>query len=180
MSKYKAQPNAQISGIRVTATVEALDIYKQTGYKMLAEHGISEPQPDGWYSQQDFIDFLEAISTQVGSATVFMMGKNLGTTGPIPPQIDTLEKVLSGMDKFYKLHHRNVPSNEGWSFEKTGPSSIKLVSTGPYPDDMLRGVIVGYAERFRPVADHRIHVTIDPTQPRRDTGGDSVTILVTW
>ena len=179
MPKYKSQPNAQISGIRVISTVEALGVYKETGYKLLEENGIVKPAPEGWYSQQDYVNFFEALSSKVGPATLFIMGKTLGTTGKIPPNIDTFEKVLLSMDQFYKLHHRNVPSNEGWQFEKTGPNTIKLISTGPYPDEFLRGVISGYAERYKPEKG-RATVTIDPARPRGDTGGDSVTILVNW
>jgi len=180
MPKYKAQPNAQISGVRVISTIEALGVFKEAGYKILAENGIANPQPEQWYSQQDFINFFEALSAKVGPATLFMMGKNLGTTAKLPPQMDTFEKVLLSMDQFYKLHHRNVPANEGWRVEKTGATSLKLTSTGPYPDDMLRGVIAGYAEKLKPAKGVIINIKIDPTQPRRDTGGDSVTILVNW
>ncbi len=79
MPKYTAEPGATILGSNIIATVDALEVYASTGYGILAENGITDIQPDGWYPMQPFCDFLEAIDTKVGASVYYIIGKKVFT-----------------------------------------------------------------------------------------------------
>ncbi len=180
MAKYQAVPGANVLGSVVIDIVEALDIYKETGYQVLAECGIADPSADQPYPLQALCDFFEQVETRFGPATLSVMGKNVAKAMPVPPGINSPGAALSHMDETYQHSHQNVPPDEGWQYEETGPASAQIVCNAPYPDDFCRGIIEGIAKRFKPADGGMVKAEIDESKPRRDTGGQSVTVLVSW
>jgi hypothetical protein len=180
MAKYQASPKAKVSGPVVVGTVDALGIYKDTGYKILADCGISDPKMDQLYPLQVLCDFFTQVETRFGPSTLSVMGKNVAQVTPVPPGVDSPEAVLSSMGEAYQLNHQDVPADEGWRYEKTGPTSARMVCNAPYPDDFCRGIIEGFVRRFKQTSGGAVRAEIDMTQPRRDNGGQSVTVLVRW
>jgi hypothetical protein len=176
VAKYVASPGSLSVGATIIGTVDGLGAFKDTGYRILAEAGVKDLKPDEWYPMQALCDFFETVSSKVGKSTLFLIGKNLVVNVPLPPQIDSIEKVYSGFDQVYKTSFHNVPSGEGWKCELTGPTSASMVCTSPFPDEYTRGVTEGFGRRFK----NNVTAKIDETKPRVDTGGKSVTILVTW
>jgi hypothetical protein len=165
-----------MQGTTIISTVDALGTYKDTGYRMLAECGLSNPKPDAWYSMQILGDFFEAITLKIGNATLFMLGKAVAESMDLPPQIDTIEKLYGSFDQVYKMTFKNVASSEGWSFKPTGANKATLSFCGPFPDDYCRGVAEGFGKRFA----KKLSVKVDETQPRLDQGGKSVNLIVSW
>ena len=176
MSEYTAKPGAQTIGANILGVIEGSGAFRQTGYRILADLGLKELKQDQWYPMQPFCDFFEAIEKKFGGATLAMIGKSNGSGLPLPPELNTIEKVYSSFDQVYRMNFRNVPTNEGWKFTKTGPKSATIVCTGPMPDEYLRGIAIGFGGRF----EKNLVVKFDETQLRRDKGGNSVTLLVNW
>jgi hypothetical protein len=177
MSKYHATPGGKTIGSSIRSTVQSLGAFKDTGYRLLAEVGISEVKEDEWYDQQAYSDFMELIQQKVGNATLFMAGRTQGLSAPLPPVFDSPEKVLASFDQVYRMAHKNVPSSQGWTYTPTGPNSATMTCSGPYPDEFSRGICDGFVRRYKI---GNVTAKIDETQPRMDTGGKSVTILVKW
>jgi len=177
MGKYQATPGAKIIGNSVYYMIEALGTYKDTGYRLLAQVGISDIKMDDWYAQQTFCDFLDLIQQKVGNKTLFIAGRNQGLEAVLPPVLDVPEKVLASFNQVYRMAHKDIPASEGWAYTSTGPNSAIMTCTAPYPDEFSRGVCDGFVRRFKK---EKTTAKIDETQPRMDTGGKSVTIVVNW
>ena len=177
MGKYQATPGAKIIGNSVYFMVEALGTYKDTGYRLLAQVGISDIKMDDWYDQQIFCDFLELIQQKVGNKTLFIAGRNQGMGAGLPPVLDCPEKVLAGFNQVYKMAHKETPASEGWTYTSSGPNSAIMTCTSPYPDEFSRGICDGFVRRFK---EGNTTAKIDETKARLDTGGKSVTIIVNW
>lgn len=177
MSIYKAEPGSTVLGHSIEITLNALVLYKDTGKQLLEQAGIPDVKADAWYNMQTYCDFLGAVKEKLGNATLFVAGRNIGMNAELPPFLDTPEKVLASFDQVFKMGHRGVPVNQGWTYTSTGKRSATLVSTSPYPDELQRGVCDGFVRRFKTGA---LMVTIDGTKPRVDNGGKSVTFNVTW
>jgi hypothetical protein len=177
MGKYQATPGGKTLGASIHSTVESLGPFKETGYRLLAQVGISEIKDQEWYPQQTYCDFLELIQQKVGNSTLYIAGRNQGLEAVLPPQLDSPEKVLAGFSQVYRLAHQGVPATEGWTFTPTGPNSATMTCTSPYPDEFSRGVCDGFVRRFNAGS---ASAKIDETKPRVDNGGKSVTILVRW
>ena len=69
--------------------------YKETGLKILAEHGIANPQPGHWYPQQAWLDAFKAIAEKIGAGTLLAIGKTIPENAQWPPHVDTIEKALA-------------------------------------------------------------------------------------
>ena len=78
MSKYQATPGAKTIGNAIHTTVESLGPFKETGYRLLTQAGISALKDDEWYDQQIYCNFLELIQQKVGNSTLFISGRNQG------------------------------------------------------------------------------------------------------
>ncbi len=180
MKKYQAALGAKVLGPVVIGTVEALGIYKDTGYGILADCGVVDPEMDQLYPLQVLCDFFQKVETQLGPASLTTMGRNVAKAVPVPPGINSPETALISLGKSYHLNHSNVPKNEGWKYEKTGPASARMVCNAPYPDDFCRGIVDGFVRRFKPAGKGTVRTEIDKTKPRRNTGGKSVTVLARW
>jgi hypothetical protein len=180
VNRYKAAPGADVIGSQILVTIEALGTYKDTGYRMLEECGLSDIKPDQWYSQQAYCDYLESIETKIGKATLVVVGKNVAAAAKVHFDIDTVEKWMASAAQIYQRNHRNVPKNEGWAYKMTGPSSAILTCNEPYPDSFIRGLAYGFVRRFQKDCNRLFSVKFDETQPRRDKGGSMVTLIVEW
>jgi hypothetical protein len=97
MPKYKAHPGVEVIGSSILAAVEALDTFKESSHRVLAECGLVDVKPDRWYPQQKLLDFFEAVEDHIRQATRFMTGQNIASAAKSPPEPDTLEKMLSSV-----------------------------------------------------------------------------------
>ncbi len=60
-----------------------------------------------------------------------------------------------------------------------GDNQLTCRVTGPYPDDLVYGVVFGFARRLLP-PDVYFTVYYDAALPRRDEGGIETVIHVEW
>jgi len=180
MSKYKAAPGAEVIGSQILVTVDALGAFKSIGGRLLVESGLGDVKADQWYPQQAYCDFLEILETKIGKATLTVVGKNVAQAARLPTEIDAPEKWMASAAQVYQHNHRNVPKGEGWQFQMTSPTSAILSSNEPYPDSFLRGLADGFIRRFKKDVEQIITIKFDENKPRRDTGGNTVTLIVNW
>ncbi len=169
-----------VLGANIIATVEALGAYSDTGYRILAENGITDVQPDEWYPMQAFCNFIEALNSRVGASVLYITGKAVAACLPLPPEVNTVEKALSRFDLVYKTYYKGVAWTEGWKVRIRGDRSAQLVFRGPFPDDFVRGLTEGFIRRFANGSTDRITVRNDAASPRRDRGQSSTTLLARW
>ena len=177
MANYKAEPGSKVLGHNIQITLDALGLYRDAGVQLLKQAGVQKVKMDEWYDMQMYCDFLSALKEKVGSSTIFVAGRNIGMNAELPPIFDTPSKVLASFDQVFKMGHRGIPDNQGWAYTSTGERSAIMVSSTPYPDELQRGVCDGFIRRFKTGA---LVVKIDPTKPRVDSGGKSVTFIATW
>jgi hypothetical protein len=174
---YKSSsPNSEILGQAIQGYILGMGAFEATARDILQAHNLDRnPRPDGWYSQQAFLDALKEIAERIGPNTMRQIGKNVALVVPLPPEIDTLEKALSGISQGFKASHRGgtVPRME---FIKTGENAAKIVSGTPYPTELEMGMLAGYAARFGKT----IKISLDKSQPMRNSGGGTDTFLLKW
>jgi len=180
MPRFTAKPGAMALGAHIIATVEALGAYAATGYRILAEHGITDIKPDEWYPMQAFCSFFEALDRRVGASVFYIVGKAVACAVPLPPEVNNVEKALSRFDLVYKTYYKGVAWTEGWKVQIRGDQSAKLVFRGPFPDDFVRGLAEGFIRRFARGSKSQVTVRIDAAAPRRDRGQSSTTLLASW
>jgi hypothetical protein len=179
MTQFKAfASGVEVSGDTVLAVVAGMGLFKATGLKILAEHGIPNPQAGQWYSQQDWLDAFQAIAVKIGVGTLPSIARAISQTTLRPPEVDTIEKALASMDGAY---HRNYRGGEigSYRFEPNGPKSGKLICHTPYPSEFDQGTISALLHQVAPPGVFPV-IKLDESAPTRKTGGEACTFLITW
>jgi hypothetical protein len=179
MAQYKAfAPNVEVNGETVLSVIDGMGPFKETGMKILTDHGIIDPQPGKWYSQQAWLDAFKVVAEKIGAGTLLAIGKTIPENAKWPPQVDTIEKALASIDMAYHMNHRGGEIGS-YGFEQTGPKSCKMVCHNPYPSEFDQGIIYAAARKFAPKGIFP-SVKLDETAPTRKKGSDSCTFLITW
>ena len=190
MPKYKAKrPGIFVLGMAILAVIRSMGKYAVLAENALARQGIKSVKHHGWYPQQAFLNAFRAVDHEIGENTLFRMGKNIPEFTGLPPGVATVEEALNGLDAAYHSHHKDEhgvlidpvsgATREGighYAFHSARPRAAVMVCDTPYPSDFDRGILVGVARRFRPLAT----AVLDETKPTRKRGGDSCTYLVRW
>ena len=149
-------PDAQVRGGDVLAMLAATGAFRKTAEQLLAERGITDVQPGGWYSLPSYAAVMHDLEHRVGPNAVFRIGKEIPNQIELPPGIDTFEKVAASFGPAFAANHRNA-GNGGIDYEITGPDSATIVSGTPYPCDFDRGVILGLFQKVLQITPHYQH-----------------------
>ena len=166
----------QVSGQAIRSVAEAMSDFLHVASDILKRHGISEPQPDRWYSQQAFLDSLKEVYEVFGTNTLTLIGRQIPDTAFLPRDIDSWEAALHAINVGYHMNHRGGEIGF-YKFEQDGKLAGRVVCQCPYPSDFDLGLIMGFANRFRPKG-YMPTVRLDQTAPTRKKGAESCTFLV--
>jgi hypothetical protein len=149
----------------------------------LEQHGIHKPNPDLFYRAQPLLDAMKEVAQRLGRNWMTRIGERIALSITLPPEWDTLEAAFRGLNTAYHSKYRGEEIGN-WSFFneglKGGLMHGRVVSTNHYCCTFDRGVLEGFAKRFRPMGITDALVRHDDTQPCRKTGADSCTYVITW
>jgi hypothetical protein len=81
----------EVNGQTILSVVRGMGVFEKLALKILKEHGIDNPQPGRWYSQQAWLDAFKEIATKIGPNTLFEIGKKIPESADWPPEIRTIE-----------------------------------------------------------------------------------------
>ncbi|MTI41208.1 hypothetical protein [Fulvivirga lutimaris] len=182
MAQFKPfADNVKVLGQTVTSLIDALDSGKEVREQILAKHGISNIDPEKWYSQEAWLKAFEEISNKVGPSTIFMIGKSIPESAKFPPEIDSLEKGLGAINMAYKMNHKggDIGYYKLVSFDPKAKKAV-MECNNPYPSDFDRGIITTMARKFRPKNSFKLEVNLDTSKPTRLSGADSCTYNIEW
>ena len=180
MAQFRAfSPSVEVNGETVLAVVKGLGAFKERAMKLLAENGIPDIKPGGWYNQQSWLNVFKVVAEKLGPATLYMIGKEIPESANFPPGIDSIEKGLSLIDIAYHMNHRGGEIGE-YKFVKIGDKKAKMICANPYPCDFDRGLIEAVARKFKTKEILSVNIKHDDTQPCRKKGHDSCSYNIDW
>lgn len=163
--------DATVSGGNILSMLAAMGPFRRRGEQILGEHGIQEVTPEDWYPLRPYVDSLLMIGEKMGPNTLFQIGRQIPNHVPLPPGIDTFEKVMASFGMAYDMNHRGVKQGV-IPFTITDPRHGTITTGTPYPCDFDRGVIQGFFTKLlstRP--------TVNPVEgkPCKARGGETCT-----
>jgi len=177
-------PTVQVVGEVIAAFVGGFPSEVQReGFAILKRHAIENPRPGDYYPLQSLLDAMKEVSEKMGSQMLNRIGDQIATNAMLPPGLSSLESCLAAIDVAYHMNHkggdigRYVYADEG---TEHGLRKAKMVCPNPYPCAFDRGVIEGFARRFRPAGCLDCIVRHDDSQPCRREGADSCTYVIVW
>lgn len=180
MSKYAVfHPDHEVLGAAVITYRDSVNLEHYVDF--YAEYGLGDVKPDQWYPFQKVLDVLSAIAERGGEMMDFVsIGMAVGANAFLPPEFDTMPFAQIIQATGMAAGRFNRGSDFGFTtFEQLSPTHVKLDIRDPSPDDLLYGVLYGYAKRYLP-SGYRFTVKYDPNTPRRELGGNSTILHVEW
>jgi hypothetical protein len=178
MAQFVAMsPDVEVNGETVRSVILGMGTFKPRAVSILAEHGIEDPRPGRWYSQQGWLNAFRHIADEIGPNTLYQIGMKIPESAKFPSQIRTVENALEAIDVAYHMNHRGGYIGH-YRYEAAGPAAARIVCDNPYPCEFDRGIIQAMAKRFaggRPVG-----VRHDGTGSCRTEDGPYCTYVVSW
>jgi len=149
MTQFVASPRSEIIGQAIMTMAESGGVFKRRIYDILADCGIKNIEPTGWYPVQFWLDALKIVQHRIGANTLFLMGKEVALTAQTPPTVNSIETAFAMFPAIYSMNHR-PPQAMSWRIQKLGEREYRLTNLSPYPHEFNRGITVGFAEKFKP------------------------------
>ena len=141
-------PEALVIGQTVKAFAENLEA--EIIEPLLPKYGLDNLDPEKWYPHQAWMNVLRDVSELPGGNNALVaLGKKVVETALMPPEIDSIPKVLHALHAIHHLNLRNVPEDEGYTIEEVSERLYRVVHNTPNPKDAIYGFIWGLAQRFR-------------------------------
>ena len=177
MLAHRFSPDSTVSGGNILSMLAAMGPFRRRGEQILEENGIFGVDPEGWYSLAAYVSALGAIGAKMGPNTLYQIGRQIPNHVPLPPGIDTFEKVLASFGMAFDMNHRTgAPQGTTITYQIKNPRIAEIVTGTPYPCDFDRGVISGF---FQKLLATRISVDAQADAPCKARGGETCTYTVT-
>lgn len=168
-------PEATVSGGNILSMLAAMGPFRRRGEQILEENGIRDVEVEGWYPLAAYVAALQAIGQKMGPNTLFQIGRQIPNHVPLPPGIDTFEKVLGSFGMAFDMNHRGAQPG-AITYSLATPRTAAITTGTPYPCDFDRGVIVGFFQKLLST-----RVAVEPVEgtPCKARGGETCTYGVT-
>lgn len=168
--------NVEVRGAAVKSIVNGVpDTFTDKAREYLAEHGIENPQPDEWYSQQSYLNAYEAIVSDIGESTLRQIGESTPENAEWPPGIEGPMGALQSIDDAYHMNHRGGDIGY-YEAEKVDDSTAVVYCQTPYPCAYDTALVKGTAGQF---TDGYVSLT-EVSDHCRAEGGNECAYEVRW
>lgn len=167
-------PDATVSGGNILSMLAAMGPFRRRGEQILEENGIRGVKADEWYPLGAYVASLEAIGSKMGPNTLYQIGRQIPNHVPLPPGLDSFQKVLASFGMAFDMNHRGAqPDTITYTME--GQRNATITTGTPYPCDFDRGVISGF---FQKLLNLRAGVMPVDGAPCKARGGETCTYEV--
>lgn len=156
---------------------------RDVGMAALAKHGISELESGRFYMAQPFLNAMRDVAERISRNMMTRIGEQISLRVELPPAWSSLEAALGGLDQGYHSKYRGGEIGH-WKYEHQGQvnglTRGLMISSNHYCCEFDRGVLEGFAKRFRPTGITDAVVRHDDSHPCRKHGGDTCAYVITW
>jgi hypothetical protein len=137
----------EVHGRMLLALIENINVNDIAS--TLKAFGLAHINPDQWYPLQTLIDLHNTLIHQPNAASnMTAIGVKAAETAVLPPQIDTLEKLLAGYDDAYRANYRHLPEDDRYDVQFIGDRRVVVTNHTHNPNEIVYGVLWGFAKRF--------------------------------
>lgn len=143
-----SSPDVEVDGRTVLAVTSGVMI-RSVALELLAREGMVHVKPDGWYSQQAWLNVYRRISEKLGDDTLFSIGTRIPYSAEFPAEMmKDVKTALQSIDVAYHNAHRNGEIG-CYAYTEIEPGLHEIRCDNPYPCDFDLGIIHSLVERFR-------------------------------
>jgi len=180
MNNQVIPSEVQVLGQSIMAMIGGMELLKSRAMKILADNGIPQLEPQGWYPMRNALTAIKSIEEKIGPVTMRAVGRKVPEHAKFPPEITTIEQALRSLNVAYQMNHRGQQGGNigGYRFDTAGHGG-RMVCDNPYPCNFDHGIIEALCERFRPKDSVWVRVEHAPLGCRHK-GGSDCTYLISW
>ena len=180
MNNQVIPSEVQVLGQSIMAMIGGMELLKSRAMKILADNGIPQLEPQGWYPMRNALTAIKSIEEKIGPVTMRAVGRKVPEHAKFPPEITTIEQALRSLNVAYQMNHRGQQTGNigGYHFDTAGHGG-RMVCDNPYPCNFDHGIIEALCERFRPKDSVWVRVEHAPLGCRHK-GGSDCTYLISW
>ncbi len=157
-----ASPNARVLG--ASLLIYTTNLRAETIQPILKAYHLETIAPDEWISDQVNLDILRDIERNFSFEELVAVGVRAAEIMPLPPELDSLEKLIYSADALYRSTVRNIPSNL-ITVEQCGPQHYRLHYNIPVPPFATFGLAHGLMRRIKRPDQHPTLSIIDLGTP---------------
>ncbi|KIG14721.1 hypothetical protein DB30_06447 [Enhygromyxa salina] len=96
----------EYSGAALSSFIVGLSEHQAVVDKLVADSGVDRIDPEAWYDIEWAFDLFNKIEKKLGRAAVIKVGRSMTETAVYPPEVDSAEKILSGVGSWWALNAR--------------------------------------------------------------------------
>ncbi|MDD2776803.1 MAG: hypothetical protein PHU06_12685 [Gallionella sp.] len=170
-----------MSGIAMTSALEGMGGFKAKALAILKENGVEDFQSDKAYPFFMWANTLHAIAKEVGSFTIYNVGRKIPETAIWPSEINDIHAAEASINVAYKMNisGENPKADVGgYQHVKLSENSCRVICDNPLPCDLDQGIIEGIAEKF--ATPGQILKVVHEEGSCRKNQGRSCSYLVSW
>ncbi len=176
--------NTQVLGEVIESFALALPEDLQSfAAQALTKQGIVDIKADEYYPAQSFLWAMKEVAQSAGRNMMTRIGERIAMRVETPEGFDSLQSALEGLDTAYHQKYRGGEIGH-WNYVHHGKvdNFIRgvMTSSNHYCCAFDRGVLEGFAKRFRPEGVMDVLVRHDDNGPCRKNGADSCVYVISW
>lgn len=181
---HSVSPGVEVNGPVVCQSVAGLREHSEEaeaqGREILGQHGIVNPEPEGWYSLRDWLRALDEIGETLGEDALTRLGRKVPEGVEWPPNVDSASKGFATVNEAYQLNHRGGEIGS-YEFVETDERERTVVCANPYPCSFDEGIIQGTLRAFGRGFSYTPMVLVHETSDHcRAEGGEQCEYRVVW
>lgn len=173
MAEFEAfEDDVEVNGQTVLAFIEGVPAgFEDQAFEILAEHGIEDPEPGEWYSQQAWLDAFAEIDSRVGEATLTRIGERIPDAAQWPSSVELIVAALDLINEAYQLNHRDGDIGY-YDAEQVDAETVHVRCKNPYPCTFDKGIVRSVAEEVS--LNEEIMLTEVSEQCRKEGGEECI------
>lgn len=139
--------HTEVQGKMLLALIENINYASISA--TVEQFGLAQINPDQWYPLQTLIDTHNTLAHQPNAqSNMVAIGVKAAETAVLPPHIDSFKKLLEGYDYAYRVNYRNLPADNRYDVQFTGEDEAIVTNYTHNPNEIVYGVLWGFAKRF--------------------------------
>lgn len=165
-------PEPKISGKYVEAFIdsagEVSSIFRRKASNILESNGITDVDPEGWYSMEKFVASMNEIEKEVGEKTSEQAGVKMVEVNDAVSNLTSMEESMEIGKELHQQSHKNfdVDTVGDMKYERLDNGNLKVAFYGgwEYPESLTHGIFKGYAKGVNGLTTN----DVEPIEPEGD------------
>jgi hypothetical protein len=162
-----SSPQVEVDGRSVLANTDGI-LVGAVRRELFMSCGLHTMEPQGWSSQQQWLDVYRMINDNLGPDTLFSIGRRIPYHADFPAdQMHDVPTALASINVAYHNAHRGGEIGH-YKFVSRDTHHFEVHCDNPYPNEFDMGIIMSLVERFRGRNQYQVRIKSYPDNPLED------------